>query len=69
MMVVKSLPISGDGWGYTTLLLDGDMPSSKWTKIVADGEEYETVYMSGGRFDAVSIKGIHDLTGRQIEFA
>ena len=69
MKVVKALPISGDGWGYTTLLLDEDIPSGKWTKVVAGDQEYETVYMSGGRLDSVSVKGVHDLAGWQITFS
>lgn len=44
-----------------------------WTKVAAEGSEYETVYMStiyvsGPRFDAVAIKGTHDLAGMEIEF-
>lgn len=69
MRVLKSLPISGEGWAFTTLLLDSNIPGGRWTKVAAEGSEYETVYMSGGRLDAVSVKGVHDLTGKEIEFA
>lgn len=73
MRVLESPPISGDGWALTTLLLDSDIPGVMWTKVAAEGSEYETVYMStiyvsGPRFDAVAIKGTHDLAGMEIEF-
>lgn len=68
MKVLKSLPISGEGWAFTTLLLPANIPHGKWVKVVSDGIEYETIWMSGGRLDAVSIKGAHDLTGMEIEF-
>lgn len=68
MKVEKSVPMLLLDREYTVLLLDGDPPNTKWTKVVSDGDEYETTYYSSGRFDTAAIVGLHDLTGREIEF-
>lgn len=71
--VLRSLPFSGAGYEFTTLVLDSEVPGGMWTKIAAEGSEYETVYLSavyisGPRLDTVAIKGAHDLTGMEVEF-
>lgn len=68
MKVEKSVQMSILDREYTVLLLDDDFPNTRWTKVVSEGVEYKTTYYSSGRFDTVAIVGLHDLTGKEIEF-
>lgn len=67
MKVLKALPFSKAEHEFTTLFLS-DIPHGKISKVVSDGIEYEMMWMSGGRLDTVAIVGLHDLTGKEIEF-
>lgn len=69
MRVIDTDTIETPRGAFTMLLLDEKFPNTRWSKIVADGEEYQTTYTSGGKFDRVTIVGSHDLTGKEITFA
>ncbi len=70
MKVNESIPLDcGDSKSYTVLVLDGRVPDTRFTSVLCGAETIKTVFMSGGRLDAVAVEGIHDFTGREVTFA
>lgn len=66
MIVKKSLKLPPAG--YTELTLDGVIPHMRITYVVCDGERYEAVFGMVGDSIELFVKGLVDLTGKDVSF-
>lgn len=69
MKVIESIPLRVDDTkAFTTLILDGCFPDTKFSSVRCGDETAKTTWLSGGRLDEVAVEGIHDFTGMEITF-
>lgn len=66
MIVKESLKLPSAG--YTELTLDGGIPHMRVTHVVCDGERYEAVFGMVGDSISMFVKGLVDLTGKEVSF-
>lgn len=66
MKVVESLMLPPAG--YTELTLDGGIPHARITHVVCDGERYKAVFCMVGDSIELFVKGLVDLTGKEVSF-
>ncbi len=52
----------------TVIVLDEDIPLTKWHAVVIDGKRYAPRMIMDAGSDVIGIEGKHDLTGKNIFF-
>lgn len=54
--------------GVTILFLSEERPLSNWNKLMIDGIAYDPIPIMDAGEKCIAIHGVHDLSGKEIEF-
>ena len=53
---------------FTAILVDGNLPETRWSHVRIDGSVYKPELALGSNTDLLLIKGKHDFAGKEIVF-